>query len=166
MEPAVQSGAAHVPGASKALAVAACLLCAPACGRWGYSALPELVEPRPGAGATAAANPANELRSSLLDAGALLIDDHAISADGWTRPERALSEGSDASAVLDAGPPQSASCDALPPLASAPTLDGQLEPGLALRSVTPAHWTGAGDVPVGNTLSYAAASEGVLIYER
>lgn len=162
MEAGVQSSAKYVASAATALSAAACLLGAPACGRWGYGARPERLEPEPGAATAATVDPTNELRSPLLDAGDLTLDDRATFAgDGWTRPPRSLSQGidasTDASAIFDAGPPQSASCAELPRLAAAPALDGQLEPGLATQPVTPVHWTGTGNIPAGNSLSFAAA---------
>ena len=134
-----------------------------ACGRWGYDLSPraDLIEapiPRSGDLAADAAPPdvATEGPVPTLDAGGVGPD----GLDSGTRFDSGSGAGTpnDAAATpFDVGPPRSASCTELPPLASLPTLDGTLEDGLAMVHVVPVAWTVAGSVPPGYSLEFAAA---------
>ena len=69
-------------------------------------------------------------------------------------------------AVLDAAPAYDF-CAELPALASAPVIDGALEPGLRLRPLEPLGWIGpAGGPPPGQRADYAAAwlPDGFYVY--
>ncbi len=71
----------------------------------------------------------------------------------------------DAGATPDAGAAPDY-CAELPALAAVPVIDGQLDPGLVLRPLTPVAWTGAGVLPAGQHAAYAAAwrPDGLYIY--
>ena len=153
----LDSSSARARGVMASLALLACLPLATGCGRWGYSATPELEPP-------IAVTP----DESVLDAGGRLRGaelDASLAPDSWL-PAPLDAAATDASVIVDAGSALLASCDALPALASAPTLDSRLEPGLALQTVLPVQWTGPGSVPAGHTLSFAAAwhASGLYFY--
>lgn len=54
------------------------------------------------------------------------------------------------------GPPPDY-CVEIPALAASPVVDGALDPGLALRTVTPTVWFGSGNAPAGHAMRYAVA---------
>jgi hypothetical protein len=156
----LESNGARARGLMASLALVACLPSAVGCGRWGYGAMPELES-------SAFAPDETPAQSTVLDAGSRLLGadlDASLAPDGWILAP--LVDAVDASIITDAGAPRLASCDALPPLALPPTLDGRLEPGLALQAVEPVHWTGPGSVPAGHSLSFAAAwhADGLYFY--
>jgi hypothetical protein len=55
-------------------------------------------------------------------------------------------------------------CAALPVLASAPVIDGVLEPGLALRPIDPVRWTGPSPIPAGQVADMAVAWRSDSLY--
>ena len=57
-------------------------------------------------------------------------------------------------------------CNEIPPLAADPTIDGQLECGLTLTSISPQGWTGHVAIPQGYSVQYAAAwrPTGLYVY--
>jgi len=57
-------------------------------------------------------------------------------------------------------------CEELPELAAAPVIDGELDCGLTLESVTPDGWNGTGSVPADHHLAFAAGhrSDGLYVY--
>ena len=148
-----ESDSARRRSATAGLALASCVLSAQGCGRWGYGALPELE-------AQGHTGPDTVLpeEADVFDAGSRLLatPTDASFPDGGSGAPLGV-EPADASVIPDAGTLRLASCDELPALSTLPTLDGQLEPGLAVQLVQPAHWTGPGTVPAGHTLSFAAA---------
>jgi hypothetical protein len=149
-----QSSSASLRGAAAAIALAVSAPSAQGCGRWGYGALAEF---EPGGHAGSSTFIPEQTSEAALDAGSTLLATPVDASIAREIPEPFALGPGDASIIADAGTLRLASCDELPPLATPPTLDGQLEPGLGLQPVQPAHWTGPGSVPAGQTLFFAAA---------
>jgi hypothetical protein len=93
--------------------------------------------------------------------------------ESTTSPDASPSDAAPAAdAPPDAPPAPDAApaldfCTVLPALASPPTIDGVLEPGLTLRAIDPAEWFGAGTgIPAGQSARWAAAwrPDGVYVY--
>jgi hypothetical protein len=84
--------------------------------------------------------------------------------------------GTDAATDLDAGaddaslapvlPPPGDFCEAVHPLAAPPLIDGVLEPGLSLRTISKAHWVGLRAPPADQEAAYAVAyrPDGVYVF--
>jgi hypothetical protein len=68
----------------------------------------------------------------------------------------------------DAPPPAYDFCAQIPRLASAPVIDGVLDPYVALRDVTPVRWDGVTAIPAGQRMAYAAAwrNDGLYLFVR
>jgi hypothetical protein len=81
----------------------------------------------------------------------------SASIDAATTDAPADATATDAPPDPDAAPAPDY-CSVLPALASAPVLDGVLEPGLTLRELVPVAWIGPGAAPpAGQSARYAAA---------
>ncbi len=99
-----------------------------------------------------------------VDAGlrdAAMLD--AAMVDAW----RADDAGHDAATSPDAScVPVSSSCNEVHRLPAAPTIDGVIEPCLALNALTPAGWTGSMALPaaIHARAAYAWRPDGIYVY--
>jgi hypothetical protein len=100
----------------------------------------------------------------LALAGCGRIGFHAI--DGASPVDAPVAADSPALADAPCAPPPTDPCVELAPLASAPSIDGVLEPCLAMRDVAPVGWTDVASIPAGIAVraAFAWRPDGLYAY--
>lgn len=152
------------------VAATAATLIASGCGRIGYDQTTSVdaggkagdADPDGAIASRFEAGVANDAGGLVDDAGGL-VDDAGGSTDAPSSRPDGQPDGDD-------GGPASAPepCHNVPALESAPVIDGQVEPGLALRTMPRGAWTGTTPLPAGDSASFAIAwrPDGFYLFAR